>query len=439
MRSRMGLTGTALALSLLFYASGFAAPSATSDETAEVLLVALRAREYATAVSLFDATMKAALPEAKLEAVWVQQARTLGPLRSWAAIKRAEYQGKDLCTAVLQFERGQLQASIAIDPQSQQIAGFFLRPVPPPSPPAAYVDPSKFHVVDLQVGSEPFVLGGTLTVPTLLDPVPGIVLVHGSGPNDRDETVGANKVFKDLAEGLASRGIAVLRYDKRTYRYGPKLKPDISVDEEVTTDAVAALRALKARPEVDSNRVFVIGHSLGALMAPKIAKLAAPLAGAVLLAPPGRAPWDLLLSQARYLDTPKKDMADLEAKVDQAKRGTLQGSLLGAPQSYWRDLAAQDGIGIARELGKPILVLRGDRDYQVLSEDLEAWKKGLAGVSGAQFTSVAGANHLFILGKGKPGPAEYGQPGHVDASVIDRISAFVSSISGTNRAGPQGH
>src|SRR5439155_1698817 len=95
------------------------------------------------------------------------------------------------------------------------LAGSAVGAADKPAPPALYVHPSDFRAVDVSVGTAPFVLGGTLTVPVGLGPFPGVVLLHGSGPQDRDETIGASKVFKDLAEGLASRGIEVLRYDKR--------------------------------------------------------------------------------------------------------------------------------------------------------------------------------------------------------------------------------
>src|SRR5207253_2792158 len=138
---------------------------------------------------------------------------------------------------------------------------------------------------------------------------------------------------------------------------------------------------LRNRPEVDSHRVFVIGHSMGALLAPEIALRSAYVAGIVLLAPPGRPLPDLVLSQMRYVGAPKKDIADLEEKAARLKNGTLGNErFLGAPPSYWKDLASRDGVGMAKKLGKPVLILRGDRDYQVSEEDMETWRKGLAGV-----------------------------------------------------------
>jgi alpha-beta hydrolase superfamily lysophospholipase len=424
-----GSLSIALAAVLLLAGSpARAEDKSASDERAEALLSNMKAKNYAAAFEMFDPTMKAAVSEEKLKAVWEMQLASLGALRSWTTVQRTQAQGKDVRVALLAFERGELQSRIVVDPQSQLISGFLLQAAPAPASPAPYVDRSKFRAVDMAVGSEPFILGGTLTVPSMLDPVPAVVLVHGSGPQDRDETIGANKVFKDLAEGLASRGIAVLRYDKRTYQYGNKLGDSISVDDEATRDAIAAVGALRARPEVDPKRLFVIGHSMGALLAPEIALRSAPVAGIVLLAPPGRAPWDMVLAQAQYLGTPKKDMADLEAKVSRLKAGTLGSEkLLGAPQSYWKDLASKDGIGTAKKLQRPILILRGSRDYQVTEEDVEAWRRGLAGVPKVEALTIPDLNHLFIAGTGKPGPSEYGTPGHVDAGVIDKVAAFIAS------------
>src|SRR5215475_4676027 len=153
----------------------------------------------------------------------------------------------------------------------------------------------------------------------------------------------------------------------------------VSGDDEVDVDAVAAVAALRARPEVDPNRIYVIGHSMGALLAPEIATRASqPIAGVALLAPPGRPPWDLVISQMKYLNAPADEMADVQDKVSKLKAGTSGNEkLLGASLNYWRDLASRDGIAMAKKLGKPVLILHGGRDLQVLDEDIEVWRKGL--------------------------------------------------------------
>lgn len=296
-------------------------------------------------------------------------------------------------------------------------------PTPAPSP--ATPDAPALRSVDVEVGSAPYLLKGTLTLPAGDGPFAATILIHGSGPNDRDGSVGANKPLKDLAEGLAAYGVATLRYDKRTYAH--KLTNNITLDEEVVLDAIAAVQLLKSRREVDPQRIFVAGHSLGALLAPEVAVRSAPVAGVVLLAPPGRAPWDSVLAQLRYLEAPANMIADAEQAVAQIKAGKPDASLLGVPAAYWRDWASRDGVAMAKQLARPILILRGDRDYQVTDEDLDAWRRGLQGYPRVTFSIIAGANHLFIKGTGKPGPAEYYAPGHVEPAVIVQLAAFMSA------------
>nr|WP_253817298.1 alpha/beta fold hydrolase [Myxococcus xanthus] len=292
-----------------------------------------------------------------------------------------------------------------------------------------YVNGAAFRAEEVTVGQEPFLLKGTLTVPVGTGPFPGIVLVHGSGPHDRDVRFGPNALFKDLAEGLSSRGIAVLRYDKRTFQYKEPFASGISIDDEVVVDAVSAMGVLKARPEVDAARVFVVGHSLGALLAPEIAIRSAPVAGAVLLAPPGRPMWELILAQLRYLGAPAERIAEVEKAAEPLKARTASsGSFLGLPMSYWKDLESRDGVGMARKLHRPILIMQGERDYQSTEEDLATWRRGLAQVDRVDVVTIPGSNHMFIHGDGKPGPAEYMTPGHVDARVVEKLCAFLLSV-----------
>ncbi len=390
-----------------------------ADEITRVALDGLAARDFAAVAAAFDPA--GAPAAAQVAAMWAAKAGALGAVARWAIVDRTRQDGFETRIVRIELERGPLQALLAIAPETGRIASLF---VSRPAPPARYVDRSRFREQPVTVGAAPYLLDGTLTLPAGTGPFPAAVLVHGSGPNDRDSTVGSTKIFKDLAEGLASAGIAVLRYDKRTFRHGDRLTSAITIDEEVLDDAVAAVRVLAARPEVDPGRLFVIGHSLGGQLAPEIAVRAGNVAGAVLLAPPGRPPWDILLTQMRYLRAPRATLAALERAITEIHFGGTP-ELLGIPYAYWRDLASRDGVAMARALGKPVLVLHGDRDYQVTADDLATWRQGLAGGRLAEFATFPGVNHLFIRGTGAPGPLEYKLPGHVDDRVIDRVIAFL--------------
>jgi len=101
------------------------------------------------------------------------------------------------------------------------------------------------------------------------------------------------------------------------------------------------------------------------------------------------------------------------------------GTILGAPVAYWRDLKSYDSVGAARSLRMPVLVLQGERDYQVSMEDFRGWKKALWGRAGAALKSYPSLNHLFAAGEGRSTPDEYRKSGHVAAEVVEDIAAFV--------------
>jgi len=284
-----------------------------------------------------------------------------------------------------------------------QLAGLRLMP-PPPEPPKPG---------ELTVGAGGIRLPATLALPAGAGPFPIVVLVHGSGPNDRDETVGANAPFKDLAEGLAARGVATLRYVKRTKQYPQS--PVATVKEEVIDDALSALALARQQPGVDPKRVFLLGHSMGAYLAPRIAQGDPALAGIVLLAGSVRPMLDLAREQLQYLGAPPSMLDTLRA---------------AAPATYWDDLASYDPVALARKVQAPFLILQGERDYQVTMKEFELWREGLKARQDVTLKSYPKLNHLFLEGEGKSLPAEYSTPGHIPAYVLDDIAAFVKKPAG---------
>lgn len=297
-------------------------------------------------------------------------------------------------------------------------------------------------VTERAVTVGPLSLPGTLTLPASKSRVPGVVLVQGSGAHDRDETIGPNKPFRDLAWGLAARGIAVLRYDKRTL-VSPFsfLGRPFTVKEEVLEDAAAGIALLRSTPEVDSRRVVVLGHSLGGILAPRIAAMAPGTAGMIIMAGPPAPLTELILRQTRYLASVNgsdsaqaaAQLAAAEQLVQQIQAVTPADSsssklLFGAPASYWLDLRAVDPVHIADSLNLPMLILRGERDFQVTAEEASGWKRELGAKSNVTFHEYPGLNHLFLLGSGPGTPQEYSVPGHIPATVLDDIAGWVRSL-----------
>ena len=250
-------------------------------------------------------------------------------------------------------------------------------------------------------------LPATIVAPSCGNDVPLVVMVHGSGALDRDETVCANKPFRDIAEGLAAKGVATLRYDKRTYVYR---QPVASMDDETILDALSAIRLAHRY----SGRVYILGHSLGAMLAPLIAERAGgQLDGLVLMAAPARDLEEVVREQLDYLLPSGASAAYKEQQLEKVR------------QRSPHYLQPQGQVAAARRLSLPMLVLQGERDYQVSTKDFRLWEKALRGKSRVVCRSYPRLNHLFVDGEGKSSPLEYQREGHVAAYVIDDIASFV--------------
>ncbi|HEV8628787.1 MAG TPA: alpha/beta fold hydrolase [Thermoanaerobaculia bacterium] len=411
---------------------------------AEALVDRLAQGDFAGVVAGFDATMTKGLPEAKLRAVWTGLLGQTGAFLSRLGSRSEKSGAYDVVVVSCRFERATLDAKVAFSADGKVAALFFApsaatAPAEWQAPP--YVRPGDLVERQVTVSRGEWALPGTLSLPAGKGPFPALVLVQGSGPQDRDETIGANKPFRDLALGLASRGIAVLRYDKRTLAHGDRLQgaalASLTVNEETVDDALAAARLLRSTPEVDPRRVFVLGHSLGGMLLPRIGQRDRELAGLVVLAGTTRPLTAVIREQLAYLESlggagdpqqlaaMRADLAKVEA-LDPAKPPTGEPVLLmGAPPAYWLDLQGYQPAAVAAHLPQRMLVLQGERDYQVTMEDLAGWQRALAGRADVTFRTYRDLNHLFMTGNGKATPAEYQRAGHVAAEVVDDIAGFV--------------
>ncbi len=397
-------------------------------------------KKFATAVEQFDSTMKTAMPEAKMQETWAAVLGQTGPFKQ-AGSARAEKRGEFTVVVVTcDFQNAAIDVSVVFD-QQRRVAGLFFSPAKKGDYAApAYANADAFREKEVTVGAGEWALPATLTVPVGAGPFPAVVLVHGSGPHDRDETIGPNKPFKDLAWGLASRGVAVLRFEKRTKQHGAKLVsvPKLTVKEEVLDDALAAVALLRKTEGIDAKRIFVLGHSLGGMLLPRIGRLDPNIGGLIALAGATRALEDVIPEQLSYLFSLDGSVSPEEQKqIDQAKEQAAKVKSLkpedansttvafGVPASYWLDLRGYDPAESAKALKQPLLILQGERDYQVTMEDFKRWNAALAGKSNVTLKSYPGLNHLFIAGTNRSTPLEYEQPGHVDVRVVEDIASWI--------------
>jgi len=401
----------------------------------------LAAGDFAAAAAHFDKVMQKAAPPKQLERIWLSFGLRFGKFLSREGCRRERFQQYEFVFVRCRFERRTVDLKVVFN-RKAEIAGFFT--VPTYSPPD-YARRDAFKEEPVEFGEPGWRLPGTLTLPKRDGgPWAAVVLVHGSGPNDRDETLGPLKPFKDLAWGIASRGIAVLRYDKRTKVHGAKMaKMDgMTVREETIDDALLAVKLLRERAGIDKKRIFVLGHSLGAMLAPRIAKRDETVAGLVILAGPTRPLGDLMVEQYEYIfsldgklsTTEEKKVESLKkmaalVKSPELTADTPRSQLFpGAPASYWIDLRGYRPTEVAKGIDRPMLVLQGERDYQVTMADFRGWKEALADRADVRFESYPALNHLFIPGKGPSTPGEYQRPGHVDEAVIRTIVEWIEGV-----------
>lgn len=427
----MRLRPTLFAVALAAF-SGVAL-AAEPQQVATQLLDHLQAGRIAEAEAMFTEKMASAVPAEKLQGLW----QSLGELKQRGTAHSSEQQGMHLVEVPLQFASGAVIAQVAVDAQDK-VAGLLLRPAPAAkaAPPPA---DANYSEADFSVPQARGALPGTLALPKGKGPFPAVVLVHGSGPQDRDETIGASRPFLGIARGLAAQGIAVLRYDKRTFARPQDFRGgSFTVDDETTDDAVAALAALAADPRIDARRVFVLGHSQGGMLAPRIASRWPQARGAILWAAPARTLLDLLPEQNRYLlgldgdiSAPEQAFLDkLDAQIA-AARGSAPVAAselpLGVPQTFWKSIEAVNARGDAKALHKPLLMLHGGRDFQVPDADWQLWKQALQGRRDVQWQAYPALNHIGVAGSGPSSLKEYAQPGHVDTTLIADVARWVEA------------
>ncbi|MED0932639.1 alpha/beta fold hydrolase [Bacillus mobilis] len=344
----------------------------------------------------------------------------------------------------LAFEQTTVPILIKLDP-SGKIDDFQLNmPFSPVADRPSYSKPESFVDKEVVVGSGAFPLPGTLSVPKGKGPFPAVVLVHGAGAADQDSATYALKPFRDLAEGLASKGIAVLRYNKRTYEHGLKteLSPFYTIDKETTDDALFVTRFLQNEPMVDKNQIYILGHSQGGMVIPRIIEKDQNqnIAGAIVMGGAARAFTDNVLDQLEYrlsIGAMKpeeykyyKSQFELLNDPNFSSQNPPKDFSLGSPV-YWDSIRKIKAAEMSKEQKTPLLILQGERDYQVPSKtEIPFWKEQLKERDNIDYRLYPKLNHFFTEGDGELSkPEEYYSPANIPEYVINDIATWVQERS----------
>ncbi len=288
-------------------------------------------------------------------------------------------------------------------------------------------------------------LNGLLTLPdTPAEKIPAAVFVHGSGASNMDEKIFKLTPFRDLAEGLADRGIASLRYDKRSYAHARKMLKagPVTVKEETVEDAVLAADLLRKDPRMDPDRIWIVGHSMGAMLAPRIDAEGGDFRGLILMA---GTPYRLEEIMVRQLKQAEQKggllsaVVRLEEKIyvkklqgldtlpeEEAKRKKFAGS---TTLWYFKEMGRRTAADYLRESEKPLLILQGGMDFQVLpEEDYAGFQEQLQGRENTEFRLYPELNHLFVKGIYRDilkASKEYRVERHIPPEVMEDIAEFI--------------
>jgi dienelactone hydrolase len=423
-------------------------------DTAEQIVTRLAQGDFAAIEARLADKIRPLVPQGTLQATWQGLEQQFGAFRRQGSVSAVQTPQGLVHVVTCIFERASVDVNISWN-DAGEITGLTVTPVGAVEQqanatyePPFYSKQARFAEQEVQIGQGEWVLPGTLSVPQGKGPWPAVVLVAGSGPQDRDETLPPNKPFRDLAWGLASSGVAVLRYDKRTKVYAARLhreRDTLTVKEEVLDDALEAVTVLRRRPEIAGTGVFVLGHSLGGYLAPRLGAADSKIAGLIILAGSARPLEDVILDQMSYIlslsvpdaATRQRQLAELSRQVelvkDPIRLPTAKESELplGVPAAYWVDLNTYHPEQVVQTLKQPMLFLQGEGDYQVTNEDLQIWQNALLSRPDVRFILYPGLSHFFmpIAGGHKATPATYSVAGHVAEEVIDDIGTWIKQHS----------
>lgn len=431
-----------LAVVLLVGALPASAQDAGNDRIvrAQLLLEKLQQADTDSVYEHMDDKMKAGIQPAQLKSMWqmlVMQMGEYGGAEDWQYVRAINM---DIVTARLSFRAMDLTYSCTYDGQGR-LAGLFFTPAPAKTTADEDADAScDFTEKSMTVVTDGFELGATLTLPRGVDNPPCVILVHGSGPNDRDETIMQNKPFRDIAEGLAACGVASLRYDKRTYACAEamgKFAGEIDLDFEVVDDVLSAYRLLCGSGSlVDTSRIFVVGHSLGGMLVPRILSRERGLRGGVMMSANATRLDSVMLYQIGYLSAmqPGAVSAEAEALVRSVENISRYGTdgfdcsipaPAGTTMHYWQDILSYNQVEAAVAVAQPLLVLGCKGDYQVPPAEMEKWRKALGAKGNVSFKEYDGLSHIYMEAGEKPSPADYMKKSHVPQYVMEDIAEFV--------------
>lgn len=401
--------------------SGSAASEEELIELSRKILDDIANDNFKTACDLFSKDLKDQLTEEMLIEGWQNIKDEGGKILNVKESRVESEQGMTVIITPIDFEKTDFDFLLAFNSEGGIDGIMFMYPQDNEIEPQVT---ATFAETIVTVGEHE--LNGMLTMPKNAEKPPLVILIQGSGQHNMNEGIGELATFNELAHGLAERGIATLRYNKRFFQI-PELQGDgnYTIQDEVLDDADAAVKLAKSY--VDEGKVssiYVMGHSLGGCLAPTIAQKNSDVKGIISLAGTPRDLVEVIIDQ---LTAQKEEASGDAAKnsvqksLDDAavmKEGNDESAfLLGWGYKYYNSLRELKVGETVKSLDIPMLFLQGDADIQVYPDkDFPLWKEYLDGKANCTFKLYEGLGHFFD-----------DEDGHFNKQVMDDTAEFIKN------------
>ncbi len=418
---------------------------------------------------LFTPQVSEKLDLKNTELIWKQITDQFGEFKEIDTMFSKTVSGNLVVDCLLKFDKDFLKYRLAFNAENK-IAGIFFIPYKTErTNPRTPQSNTVFNETKCSFTNDSLEFPAMLCLPLSGRLKAMVVFVHGSGPNDMNETIGPNKIFQQIAQELAAQGIGSLRYDKRTFimqETGVPANFIANINNVIINDAIAAVNYVDQINQLKNTPIFIVGHSLGAFAAPLIASRSNAVDGIIMLAANARPLEDLILEQYQYLYARggyskaekteikglKKEVKNVKQLEKNLKKRKIKDLPLTSDTSFWLSLNAYNPVQTGADLQVPMLIAIGSRDYQVSMEDFNLWKTGLKKIGesymrnnkdseslqinsdeikprSATFIEYQGLNHLFILGEGNSYPEEYERTGEISKIMIHDIGDWITAVA----------
>ncbi len=403
-------------------------------------------RDYEGLFAISTDQMKGALGSAEgIEAVISQLEAAYGELNGMEALSESVSGEYTVKYVKCDFKGAAAAFAVVIDADGMfaglQLAGLETKPAEVSEATGAYVE----EAIVIRKG-EADETNGLLTLPEGDGAFPCAVMFQGSGASDMHETVYGIRVFERLARALAENGIATLRFDKYTYAHAEMCaSPDFTVDDEYLKDAQAVFDLLKTDSRISG--VFILGHSQGAVLAPRIAMKADcdDLAGLIMLSGTPLTLYEIMVYQTldslERADMTEAEKAEYRASVQAETDAFLSAGESGADMTkvtafgmtahYLWDDASVDPAETLMSLDLPAVIIQAGKDFQVPPEiGSDLWREKLAGRDGTAYLDYPNMTHLMfdMEGESTHTVADYASENELNPDLACDIAEWILSV-----------